>query len=68
MAASDAWLFLGIGARLEMHFSLPLDFALRVGGEILGHPIPYELVANGNRIFKSSVVSTMIGPTLVRAF
>lgn len=66
--ASDAWFFLGIGARLEMHLSLPLDFALRIGGEILGHPIPYELVANGHRVFKSSVVSTMIGPTLVRAF
>ena len=68
VTASDAWLFVGIGARLEMHLSLPGDFALRVGGEILGHPIPYELVANGHRVFKSSVVSTTIGPTLVRAF
>lgn len=67
-SASDAWFFLGIGARLEMHLSLPLDFALRIGGEILGHPIPYELVASGQRVFKASVVSTTIGPTLVRAF
>jgi hypothetical protein len=51
-----------------MHFSLPLNFALRVGGEVLGHPVPYELVANGSRVFKSSVVSTMIGPSIVRAF
>jgi hypothetical protein len=66
--ASDSWLFLGIGARFEMHLSLPANFALRIGGEILGHPIPYELTASGHRIFKSSVVSTMIGPSLVRAF
>lgn len=67
-SASDAWFFVGVGARLEMHLSLPLNFALRVGGEILGHPIPYELVTNGHRVFKASVVSTSIGPTLVRAF
>ncbi|MDB5212619.1 MAG: hypothetical protein JWO86_546 [Myxococcaceae bacterium] len=66
--ASDAWFFLGIGARLETHLPLPLNFALRIGGEILAHPIPYELMANGHRVFKSSVVSTMIGPSLVRAF
>jgi hypothetical protein len=67
-SATDAWLFLGIGARLEMHLSLPLNFALRIGAEILGHPVPFELVANGHRVFKSSVVSTTLGPTLVRAF
>jgi hypothetical protein len=67
-SASDASLFVGIGARLVMHFSLPLDFALRVGGEVLGHPVPFEVVANGGRVFKSSVVSTMIGPAIVRAF
>ena len=66
--ASDQWFFLGIGARLAMHLSLPLNFALRIGAEILAHPIPYELMANGHRVFKSSVVSTMIGPSLVRAF
>lgn len=68
VTASDAWFFLGIGARLAMHLSLPGNFALRIGGEILGHPIRYELMATGHRIFKSSVVSTMIGPSLVRAF
>jgi hypothetical protein len=68
VAASDAWLFFGIGARLEMHLSLPLNFALRIGAEILAHPVAFELVANGHRVFKSSVVSTTLGPTLVRAF
>jgi hypothetical protein len=67
-AVRDASLFLGVGARLMMHFSLPLNFALRVGGEVLAHPLPYELAVNGHRIFKSSAVSTTLGPTLVRAF
>jgi hypothetical protein len=67
-SVTDASLFVGLGARLVMHLSLPMDFALRVSGEVLGHPVPYELVANGARVFKSSVVSTMIGPSIVRAF
>lgn len=67
-SASDATLLVGVGARLVIHFSLPLDFALRIGGEVLGHPVPFELVANGSLVFKSSVVSTTIGPTIVRAF
>ena len=67
-SASDASFFLGVGARLEMHLSLPLDFALRVVGEVLAHPIPYELRAGGERVFKSSVVSASLGPMLVRAF
>lgn len=66
--ASDAWLLVGIGARLEMHFPLPLDFALRLCGEVLAHPIPHELVAQGYRVFKSSVVSALFGPMLVHAF
>jgi hypothetical protein len=64
----DSALFLGIGARLAMHLSLPLNFALRIGGEVLAHPVAYELVVNGHRVFRSSVVSTTLGPTLVRAF
>ena len=67
-SASDAPFFLGVGARLEMHLSMPLDFALRIAGEILAHPIPYELLADGQRVFKSSVVSASLGPMLVRAF
>jgi hypothetical protein len=66
--ASDAWLFVGLGARFETHFPLPFDFALRLTGEILGHPIPHELEAQGHRVFKSSVVSMLVGPTLVHAF
>lgn len=68
VTASDSWILLGIGARLAMHLSLPSNFALRIGGEVLGHPIRYELAAGGHRIFKSSVVSAFIGPSLVRAF
>jgi hypothetical protein len=64
----DEALFLGVGGRLAIHAPLPLDFALRITAEVLGHPVPYELKANDRRIFKSSVVSTLIGPALVRAF
>lgn len=67
-SAHDAWFVIGVGARLMLHFSLPLGFALRVGGEVLGHPISHELAVNGHRIFKTSAVSTTFGPTLVRAF
>jgi type IV secretory pathway VirB10-like protein len=66
--ASDAEEQPRIGARLEMHLSLPLNFALRIGAEALAHPVAFQLVANGHRVFKSSVVSTTLGPTLVRAF
>lgn len=64
----DSFLFLGIGGRLQMHFGLPLGFALRLRGELLAHPIPYELNGNDHRLFKSFVVSTTLGPSLVRAF
>lgn len=67
-SASDARFFVGIGARLEMHFSLPFNFALRLCGEVLAHPIPYELTAEGHRVLKSSVVSALFGPMLVHAF
>lgn len=64
----DSFLFLGIGGRLQMHFGLPLGFALRIGGELLAHPIPYELNGNNHRLFKSFAVSATLGPSLVRAF
>lgn len=67
-SVSDSFFFLGIGGRLALHAALPWDFALRVGGEVLAHPIPYELVQNGHRVYKSSAVSTTIGPAIVRAF
>jgi hypothetical protein len=66
--ASNAWLFVGLGARFESHFPIPFDFALRIVAELLAHPIPYELEANGHRVWRSSVLSTLIGPTLVHAF
>ncbi len=66
--AADAWLFVGIGARFEKHISLPFDFALRLTGEVLGHPIPHELAPQGHRVFRSSVISILVGPTLVHAF
>ena len=67
-SASDAWLLVGIGARFEKHFVLPFDFALRLSGEVLGHPIPYELTVQGRRVFLSSAVSILFGPTLIHAF
>jgi len=66
--AINARFFLGIGARFELHLALPSDFALRLCGELLTHPFAYELVANGHRVFRSSILSTMIGPSLVHAF
>lgn len=64
----DARFFLGLGGRLEEHFAMPLNFALRIGGELLTHPFPIEVGPSDRRLFKSSVVSATIGPTLVRAF
>lgn len=64
----DSFLFLGLGGRLQMHFGLPLAFALRLGAELLAHPIPYELNGNNHRLFKSFAVSTTLGPSLVHAF
>jgi hypothetical protein len=65
----NASFFLGLGGRLGMDAPLPLDFALRIGGEILVHPISYELDApDGHRLYKSNGVSVAIGPTLVRTF
>jgi len=66
--ARDAAFFLGVGGRVEMHFALPQDFAFRLGGELLAHPISLELMAGGHRLFKSSALSTNLLPTLVRAF
>ena len=66
--ARHAAFFLGVGGRVEMHFALPRDFALRVGGELLAHPISVELMAGDHQVFKSSVLSTTLMPTIVRAF
>ncbi len=65
--ATDERLFVGIGGRFEQHFPLPFDFALRLVGEVLMHPIRYDLVVQGHAV-KSSVVSALFGPSLVHAF
>lgn len=64
----DDFLFLGLGARLELHLSLPADFALRIGGQLLGHPVPVALSQGDRRLFTSSAVSATLGPTIVRVF
>jgi hypothetical protein len=65
---TDAAFFFGIGGRLQAHFALPWDFAIRVAGDLLVHPIAYELSANDRRLLRSNVVSFTIGPALVHAF
>ena len=65
---SAARLLLSAGVRFVMHVSLPFDSALRITGELLAQPMGYELVANGHRVFRSSILSTMLGPSLVHAF
>lgn len=67
-AGSDPKLLLGAGIRFTMHLALPLDSALRITGELLTHPIRYELFAHGHRVYGSSILSAMIGPTIVHAF
>ncbi len=64
----DDFLFVGLGARIAIHLSLPGDFALRIGGQVLGHPRSLELSQGGARWFKSSAVSATLGPTVVRVF
>ena len=66
--AHDDFLFVGLGARIAVHLSLPGDFALRIGGQVLGHPRSLELSQGGTRWFKSSAVSATLGPTVVRVF
>ena len=67
-SARDSWFVLGVGARMALHFAIGRAFALRVVGEALVHPIPWVLASGGQTIYKSSVVSTTIGPALVHAF
>jgi hypothetical protein len=66
--ASDAWFFVGIGPRAELHVSLPSNFALRFAGELLAHPVPHTLALGGRRMFATSAVSMSFGPSLVHAF
>ena len=67
-SVSDDFLVLGMGARLAIHLSLPADFALRIGGQLLAHPLPFTLTQGGSRLFRSPAVSATLGPAIVRVF
>ena len=58
---SEGFLFLGAGGRLVSAIPLGQDFSLRIGGDVLGHPLPFELTVNGRRIYRSSTVSALAG-------
>ncbi len=65
---SEGFLFLGAGGRLVTAFPLGQDFSLRLGGDILAHPLPFELTVNGRRIYRSSTVSALAGLGLAWIF
>jgi hypothetical protein len=58
---SDGFLFLGAGGRLVSAIELPQDFELRIGGDLLAHPMPFELTVNGRSVHRSSTVSALAG-------
>lgn len=58
---SEGFLFLGAGARLVTAIPLAQDFSLRLGGDVLAHPLPFELTVNGRRIYRSSTISALAG-------
>lgn len=65
---SDGFLFLGAGARLVSSLPLPQDFSLRIGGDVLAHPVPFELTLNGRSVHRSSAVSALAGVALAHNF
>ena len=65
---SDGFLFLGAGARLVSAILLPQDFSLRIGGDVLAHPVPFELTVNGRSVHRSSAVSALAGIALAHNF
>jgi hypothetical protein len=65
---SDGFLFLGVGGRLVTAIPLPEDFTLRVGGDVLAHPLPFELTVNGRRVYGSSTVSALASVGLAHIF
>lgn len=65
---SEGFFFFGAGLRLHGAVELPEDFRLRIGGDVLGHPTPFELSLNGRPVHKSSAVSAAFGIALVRMF
>ncbi len=65
---SDGFLFLGAGARLVSDLALPQDFSLRIGGDVLAHPVPFDLTVNGRSVHRSSAVSALAGVALAHNF
>jgi hypothetical protein len=65
---SDGFLFLGAGVRLVSDVPLPQDFHLRIGGDVLAHPVPFELTVNGRSVHRSSAVSALAGIALAHFF
>jgi hypothetical protein len=65
---SEAFLFLGAGARLVTALELPEDFMLRIGGDLLAHPVPFDLTVNGQSVHRSSTVSALAGVSVARIF
>lgn len=65
---SDGFLFLGAGARLFGSVPLPQDFGIRIGGDVLAHPVPFELTVNGRSVHRSSAVSALAGIALAHNF
>ncbi|MEA2753384.1 MAG: hypothetical protein QOI41_7527 [Myxococcales bacterium] len=65
---SDGFLFLGAGARLVTAIPLPESFSLRIGGDVLAHPVPFELTVNGRSVHRSSTVSALAGIALAHNF
>jgi hypothetical protein len=65
---TDAFVFVGAGARLVAAVDLGQDFMLRVGGDLLAHPAPFELTVNGRSVYRSSPVSGLAGLAVARIF
>ena len=65
---TDAFLFFGAGGRLVTAFELPQQLLLRIGGDLLAHPAPFELTLNGRRVHRSSTVSALAGISVARIF
>jgi len=65
---SEGFFFFGAGLRLHGAVELPEDFRLRLGGDVLGHPTPFQLSVNGRPVHESSAVSAAFGIALVRMF
>jgi hypothetical protein len=65
---TDAFVFVGAGARLVAALDLGQDFVLRVGGDVLAHPAPFELTVNGTSVYRSSTVSGLAGLAVARIF